>query len=71
MTKKSYLYDIYFEPNFSIEFIKNVKNSRFFQVFYCLNCQILDFSMYFLGFKVKWQHCYLHLHKFKTYMYTF
>ena len=54
MTKKYYLDDRFFvsNQNFTTLHVKVVKNSRFF----CLNCQIPDFSMFF---QVKWQPCNL------------
>ena len=49
MTKKIYSYDRIFvsNQNFSAEHVKNVKNSRFFQVFFKIS-QIPGFSRLFL-----------------------
>ena len=58
ITKKSYLYERFFvsSRNFTTEYVEIVKNSRFFKVlcskfnvflgYFCLNCQILGFSMF-------------------------
>ena len=44
--KKFYLQNKFFvsNQNFTTKHVKIVKNSRFFHVFFCLNCQIPDIS---------------------------